>query len=120
MGQHGDEPCGEVLHRVQHGQEWALSLERLGLLIITLSLISEQLFQIQITSLAMSDSSSDDLPIEHVVSPVKGKPQFDAAPRNVRYLFKLKDTKGKSYCLLEYTLMGGKKLPYITILKGFV
>ena len=65
----------------------------------------------------MSDSSPE-LTIERVASFGKEKPKFDIAPRNLKYIFKFKDVMGKSYSLLEYTLVAGKTLPHITMLKG--
>ena len=65
----------------------------------------------------MSDSSDNELVLVRVSSQ-KEKPKFDVVPNDMMFRFKFKDSVGKSYSLVEYPLSEGKKLPYITVIKG--
>ena len=63
------------------------------------------------------DSSDEDLEIEKVCSQSEAK-VYTEVPSDTNYKFKLKNSAGKTYRLMEYTLNKGKKLPYSTIIKG--
>ena len=65
----------------------------------------------------MADSSGDELVIERVNSQ-KAVKDFSVVPKTTKFTFKLKNSAGKSYSLMEYKLIEGKKLPYRTIIKG--
>ena len=65
----------------------------------------------------MDDSSGDELVLERVNSE-KVTPKFTVVPKDVQYTFKFKNKTGRSYSLIEYSLSEGRKLPYITIIKG--
>ena len=65
----------------------------------------------------MSDSSDNELVIERVNSLKAGK-EYKIVPANTKFVFKFKNTAGKSYSLMEYNLMKGKELPYTTTIKG--
>ena len=64
------------------------------------------------------DSSGDELTIERVNSQ-KVTPTYNVVPNNVKYTFKFKNRSGKAYSLMEYILNEGKRLPYITVIKGW-
>lgn len=68
----------------------------------------------------MSDDSLDGFVLERVNSTerIMEKPKFSAVPSDISFIFKLKNTEGRPYEFFEYILSGGKKLPYITVLKG--
>ena len=65
----------------------------------------------------MCDSSDDELEIERVSSQKSGK-EYEFVPANTKFVFKFKNTAGKSYSLVEYNLTEGKELPYKTTIKG--
>ena len=65
----------------------------------------------------MDDSSGDELVLERVNSE-KVTPKFTSVPKDVEFTFKFKNQAGKSYSLFQYSLTEGRKLPYITIIKG--
>ena len=67
----------------------------------------------------VGDSSEEDLEIEKVCSQDEVK-EYSEVPSDIKYKFKLKNSAGKTYRLLEYTLNQGKKLPYSTIIKGYL
>ena len=65
----------------------------------------------------MSSSSDDDFELEQVLS--QGKlPEYSVVPSDTKYSFKLKKSNGELYCKVEYILRKGKKLPYVTFVKG--
>ena len=64
-----------------------------------------------------SDGSDDDLLFEKVSSQ-KEAILYSEVPSDQKYKFKLKNSAGKTYILVEYTLNLGKKLPYSTTIKG--
>ena len=66
----------------------------------------------------VSDSSDDDLAFERVSSQKEEK-SYSEVPSDTYFKFKLKNSSGKAYRLMEYTLSQGKKLPFSTILKGW-
>ena len=63
------------------------------------------------------DSSDEDLEIEKVCSQSEAK-VYTEVPSDTNYKFKLKNSAGKTYRLMEYTLNQRKKMPYSTIIKG--
>ena len=63
------------------------------------------------------DSSDEDLEIEKVCSQSEAK-VYTEVPSDTNYKFKMKNSAGKTYRLMEYTLNKGKKLPHFTIIKG--
>ena len=65
----------------------------------------------------MGDSSGDELMIERVNS-LKACKEYEVVPVDTKFVFKFKNTAGKSYSLMEYILLKGKELPYKTTLKG--
>ena len=65
----------------------------------------------------MGDSSDDELEIERVSSQ-KAVKEYEVVPEDTKFVFKFKNTAGKSYSLMEYNLMKGKELPYTTTIKG--
>ena len=65
----------------------------------------------------VSDSSDDDLTFEKVSSQEEAK-LYTEVPSDTNYKFILKNSSGKAYSLMTYTLSQGKKLPYSTSLKG--
>ena len=66
----------------------------------------------------VSDSSDEDLVFEKVSSQKEAK-LYSEVPSDTKYKFKLKNSSGKTYCLMEYTLNQGKQLPYSTTIKGW-
>ena len=66
----------------------------------------------------MSCNSSFELAIERVDSESGRKKCFEVVPEEILFTFKFKNEAGKSYCLFEYMLEAGNKLPYTTKLKS--
>ena len=60
------------------------------------------------------DSSDEDLEIERVSSQEEAKVHSEV-PSYTNYKFKLKNSAGKTYRLMEYTLNQGRKLPHSTL-----
>ena len=74
----------------------------------------KELFQ----SIIMADSSGDEELVLERVNSGKVTPKFTVVPKDVEFTFKFKNISGRSYSLIQYSLTEGRKLPYITIIKG--